>query len=106
MTCVKAITQIGKTVTIQLHVIPGSSQSIFPIGYNTWRQCIEMKVKAIAQDNKANNEVKELIASFFHIPRKDISIISGHKQREKTISIKNGDINSICKKIKETINGL
>lgn len=106
MTCADAITRTHNAVTIQVHVIPGSSQSLFPTGYNSWRHCIEMKVKAVAKDNKANSEVKELIASFFHISLKDVSIVSGDKQREKTISIKNGDIINICTKIKETLNGL
>jgi len=93
-------------VQIKLHVIPGSSKSVFPSGFDNWRKSIEIKVKAKAKDNKANIEVIEKIASFFNISSKNINIIAGQKSREKIVLIKNTDINKICKKIEDSINEL
>ena len=106
MSCKNAISLSRDGVLIKLHVIPSSSQSVFPAGYNEWRKCIEIKVKAEAKENKANNEVVEKIAEYFNISPKDIYIISGQQGREKTISIRNVQIDKICKKIEESLHGL
>jgi uncharacterized protein (TIGR00251 family) len=95
-----AISTSGNGIIIKVHVTPGSSKSIFPAGYNDWRGCFEIKVKAEAKENKANNEVIERIAEYFNISPKDISIISGHKDRNKTILIKNIEIDDIRKKLR------
>ena len=84
-----AINLSKKGILLKLHVMPGSFQSVFPSGYNEWRRSIEIKVKAEAKENKANNEVTRKIAEYLDISEKDICIVSGEKSREKTILIKN-----------------
>jgi len=106
MNCNDAISLSKDIVLIKIHVIPSSSQSLFPAGYNNWRQCVEVKVKAAAKDNKANIEVIEKIAGYFNISLENIHIISGKKGREKTVSIKNIQKRDVCKKIEESLNGL
>jgi len=106
MNCNDAISLSKNIVLIKIHVIPGSSQSLFPTAYNNWRQCIEVKVKAAAKDNKANIEVIEKIAEYFNISVKNIHIVSGKKGREKTVSIKNIQKRDVCRKIKESLHGL
>ena len=106
MNCTEAISLSKNKILLRICVHPNSSQSLFPAGYNKWRKCIEIKVKAITRDNKANIETVEKIAKYFNIPQKDITIISGHKRREKTISIKNIQKIDVCKKIEESLNGL
>jgi uncharacterized protein (TIGR00251 family) len=59
-----AVKESKEGVLLQLHVVPGSSQSVFPAGYNSWRKRLEIKVQSEAKDNKANIEVRETIASF------------------------------------------
>ena len=86
--------------------MPGSSQSIFPAGYNNWRQCFEVKVKSAAKDNKANVEATTIIAKYFNILPKDVSIVSGQKGREKTVAIKNIKKADVCRKIEESLHGL
>ena len=93
-------------IYLKLHVIPGSSQSIFPAGYNQWRNLIEIKVKAEAKENQANKEIINKIAEYFNIPTKNITITSGEKSREKTIAINHLKIDKIWKKIQETLDGL
>lgn len=100
MNCNNAISQIEKDVLIKIHVIPSSSQSIFPAGYNKWRKSIEMKVKAAAKENRANNEIIEKISTYFNILPKDVSIISGYKSREKTVLLKNIQISDVLKKLR------
>ena len=60
-----AIKSSKQGVILRVHVVPGSSQSLFPAGYNQWRKCIEIKVRSEAKDNKANNEVIKTVAEFF-----------------------------------------
>ena len=91
---------------MKLHVLPGSSKSIFPAGYNNWRNSIEIKVKSQAKDNKANIEVINKIAEYLNIPLRDILIISGQKNREKTVAINNLQIDEIYNKIQGSLNGL
>ena len=101
-----AINLSKKGILLKLHVMPGSFQSVFPSGYNEWRRSIEIKVKAEAKENKANNEVIHKIAEYLDISEKDICIVSGEKIREKTILIKDLSIGKICKKLEESLNGL
>ena len=106
MNCNNAISQSKDKILIKIHVTPGSSQSVFPTGYNKWRNCVEIKVKSEAKDNKANNEVIEKIAKYFNILTTDVKIISGHNIREKTISINKKLKSEVCNKIEESLNGL
>jgi uncharacterized protein (TIGR00251 family) len=93
-------------IQIKLHVIPGSSKSVFPSGFDNWRKSIEIKVKAKAKDNKANIEVIEKLASFFNISSKNINIIAGQKSREKIVSIQDIELKKVCSKIEDSLNEL
>lgn len=95
-----AIKQSNKGVILCLHVIPGSSQTVFPYNYNLWRKAIEIKVRSEAKDSKANNEVRETIAWFFRLCTKDVVLISGEKSREKTICLKKISIDDVTEKLK------
>jgi len=106
MNCNNAISLSKDEILIKIHVIPGSSQSIFPSGYNNWRNCIEIKVKALAKENKANEEVIENISNYFNVMTKKVSIVSGKNRRDKIVSIKNIKKNYVCRKIEESLNGL
>lgn len=106
MNCKDAISLSKDEILIKIHVIPGSSQSLFPAGFNIWRNCIEIKVKSLAKENKANEEVIEKISNYFNILKKDVYIVSGEKGREKIVSIKNIQKKDVCRKIEESLNGL
>lgn len=97
-----ALSHSKEGILLKLHVIPSSSQSLFPAGYNQWRKCIEIKVQSEAKEGKANTEVLEQIAAYFDIPEKNITIVSGHKGRDKTISIRNVPMVHVCKKLEES----
>ena len=101
-----AVKESKEEVLLQLHVVPGSFQSVFPAGYNQWRKRIEIKVESEAKDNKANIEVRETIASFFQLPVKDVTLISGLKSREKTVSLSHVSLDEVYRKLMESLHGL
>ncbi len=86
-------------VIIRVHVVPGSSETLFPAGYNPWRNCIETKVQSAAQENKANIEIIETIAWFFGLPARNVLLVSGEKSREKTLVLKGISLDSVLKKL-------
>jgi uncharacterized protein (TIGR00251 family) len=101
-----AIKSSNQGVLLCLHVVPGSSEAVFPAGYNQWRKCIEIKVRSEAKDNKANNEVVETIAGFFKITSKNVILMSGQKSREKTVALKKIPVVTVCERLEESFHGL
>ena len=101
-----AIKSSNQGVILCLHVVPGSSQILFPAGYNQWRKCIEIKVRSEAKENKANNEVVETIAGFFKISQKNVILVSGQKSREKTVALKKVPIDTVYDRLEESFHGL
>jgi uncharacterized protein (TIGR00251 family) len=101
-----AIKSSNQGVLLCLHVMPGTSQILFPAGYNQWRKCIEIKVQSEAKNNKANNEVVEIIAGFFKISPKNVILVSGQKGREKTVTLKKISIDTIYERLEESFHGL
>jgi uncharacterized protein (TIGR00251 family) len=101
-----AIKSLKQGVILCVHVVPGSSQSLFPAGYNQWRKCIEIKVHAEAKDNKANNEVIKTVAEFFKVPVKDVILMSGQNSREKTIFLDKISVDMVCSQLEESLHGL
>jgi len=74
---------------LDLFVKTNADKNCFPIGFNKWRKRIEIKVCSEAKDNKANLDVIREVAKFFNKSIKDVFIISGEKNKEKTILIRN-----------------
>ena len=92
--------------TINLFVTPGARSIIFPAGYNKWRGCVEIKVSSPAKDNKANKEVIKTVANFVNKPVENVYVVSGSKNRSKTILIKGISPDAVSKKLEESLNGL
>jgi len=101
-----AIKSSNQGIILCLHVVPGSSQTIFPAGYNQWRKCIEIKVCSKVKDNKANNEVIETVAGFFRVSVKDVILMSGQKSREKIICLSNISVDKACAQLEESFHEL
>jgi uncharacterized protein (TIGR00251 family) len=102
----KAIEEKDNKLVLRVHVTPKSSTSVFPAGFDRWRNCIEVKVQAEAQDNKANHEVLEVIAQFCHIPVSQIRIISGLKGRLKVVAISGSELGQIRRRLEDTFYGV
>ncbi|HSB05623.1 MAG TPA: DUF167 domain-containing protein [Thermodesulfobacteriota bacterium] len=47
-----------------------------------------VKVKAPAQENRANQEVIKTLAEYFHLPKSRISIVAGFRSKQKVVEIK------------------
>jgi uncharacterized protein (TIGR00251 family) len=106
MTSIKdAVKHSSQGVLVSLHVVPGSSDPLFPSGYNPWRNCIEIKVRSTASENKANIEVLETLAEFFRIAKQDVQLISGGKNREKTVLLRSISFDTVCTKLEEAFHG-
>jgi hypothetical protein len=101
-----AITMVTNGVCIRLHVLPGSSEAVFPAGYNPWRNAIEIKVQAAAKAHQANNEVIRQVAVYLKVPTKDVIIVSGEKSKDKIILVKNSSDFLVRKQIEEGLHGL
>jgi len=91
---------------INLFVTPGVQSTIFPAGYNKWRRCIEIKIKSPAKDNRANKDVIKSVAEFLDKPVKDVFVVTGIKNRSKSVLIKGISIETVSERIKESLNGL
>ena len=100
-----AIKRSNQGVLLCLHVIPGSSQNIFPVKYDQWRKSLEIKVKSEAKDNKANTETIETVAGFFRLPVKDVVLASGEKSRKKTVCLKNTSVDVVTAKLQGSLHG-
>ncbi len=72
------------TKLITLIVKPQSKQAdIKQIDTTTY----EIAIKAKPEKGKANKEIIELLAKFFNIKKNQITIVKGHKSRQKIIQI-------------------
>jgi uncharacterized protein len=49
-----------------------------------------VKVKAPPRENRANQEVIETLAEYFHIPKSRISIVTGLRSKQKVVELKGG----------------
>ena len=69
---------------ISIRVKPNSKESqIEEIGPNR----LLVKVKAPPRENRANQEVMEILSKHFQVPRSRISILSGLKSKKKVVKI-------------------
>ena len=69
---------------IKVKVIPGSKkQEVIEMGDGT------LRVKLCSQPlkGKANKELVELLASYYKVPKSEISIASGHTSKQKLVEV-------------------
>jgi uncharacterized protein (TIGR00251 family) len=100
-----AIKKSNQGVLLSLHVMPGSSQAVFPSRFDQWRKSIEIKVRSEAKDNKANKEVLETVAGFFGLSAKDVVLVSGEKNRQKTVCLKKISTEVVTAKLQVSFHG-
>jgi uncharacterized protein (TIGR00251 family) len=79
----KAITPTKDGVFLNIEVSPKSDKFRI-MGYNQWRESVDVKIKSLPQKGKAN---KEIITEFSKITKTVVEIISGHKSHHKTLKI-------------------
>jgi len=68
-------------VRISARVSPKSAKpGIERVGESTFK----IKVKASPEKGKANKEVVERVADYFHVPKSKVRILRGHTAQKKT----------------------
>ncbi|MDP1552672.1 MAG: DUF167 family protein [Methanobacteriaceae archaeon] len=79
----KAVKEIDGGIMVDIEVSPNAYK--FQIsGYNSWREKIEIRIKSLPQKGKAN---KEIIKELSKLTKKEVEIISGLKNHQKTVKI-------------------
>ncbi len=88
-------------IIITFKILPNSSRNEFI------KNGDEIKVKITAQpiDGKANKCLIEFLSKTFKVPKSYFEIIRGETSKEKTISIKNIDVEKI-NQIKSFVNSI
>lgn len=92
-----AVKRSAGGVTLELEVVPGSSESRFPAGYNEWRGRIEAKVRAPPEDGKANAELCGLVAAALGVPPAHVRVTSGQTSRRKSVTVAGIDVAAVLR---------
>ena len=91
---------------LDIFVNTEAKKNLFPTCYNKWRKRVEIKVISPPKDSMANIDVIKTSAKFFDTPIKNVWIVSGKKNKEKTLLVKGFSVNSLIKRLRESLNGL
>jgi uncharacterized protein (TIGR00251 family) len=92
----------GRT-KVRLHVSPGSSESGFT-GYDPWRKRINVSTSSQPKKGEANSELMSLISKWFGIEESMVEIVSGKKDRSKSVSIEGldeGEVLEVLERMEE-----
>lgn len=86
-------------VALDVEVVPGSRESVFPAGFNTWRGRLEAKVRAPPEDGKANAELCALVADSLAVPAARVAVTSGATSRRKTLTVSGLDVDEAARRL-------
>jgi len=101
MPAARVLTHTSDGILLRIHVTPGTAKTLFPAGFNEWRQALEARLHAPAQENKANDELLQVLSGFFALRPQDLSITAGHSSRDKIILLKRITEPQLLRKIKD-----
>ena len=79
----KAVTEVQDGILVDIEVSP-KSKKFEIIGYNEWREKIEIRIKSVPQKGKANQEI---VKEFEELTKNKVEIVSGFKSQHKTLKI-------------------
>ncbi len=83
-----AVQDVPGGVRLLLEVAAGAKAARFPDGFNPWREGrIGIRVKAPAQEGRANEEVIRTLAAFFEHPTARIHIEAGQTDARKALRL-------------------
>ena len=82
----------NNAILMSVYIVPRASKSEIVGIYN---DCVKIKLNAQPKDNEANKELIYFLSKSLKTPRSKIEIISGHKQRNKVVSLINCDFKKI-----------
>ncbi len=74
----------GTVLTLQIKVFPRSPRAcVGPVDAGR----LQVRVRAVAEDGKANDAVVSALAQAFEVPRDAVRILSGHAARAKVVRV-------------------
>lgn len=73
-------------VLMDIEVQPGASRQGI-VGFNRWRTRLNVAVGAQAIEGRANRAVVTVLSSLLAAPSADVSIVTGHTSRQKTVRL-------------------
>ncbi len=82
-----ALQETPDGVRILVEVSPGARQDQFPAGFNPWRGRIGVRVRAPAQDGRANKAVLALVAAALDVPAAQVVLAAGASDTRKTVAV-------------------
>ena len=71
-------------IVLELHVQPGAKRSEFAGRHG---ERLKVRLAAPAVDNKANEALVEFLAEYYGVPRRNVTIVSGVRSRQKRVVI-------------------
>ena len=87
---------------IDVEVTPRSSDQGIR-GYDEWRKCIKVAVKAEAKDGRANSELITYLSKLLAVPPKRVSITSGQTSSKKKIFVEGLEMDAIKERFGEAL---
>lgn len=78
-------------ITFDIRVTPRSSKNEVRVE----NENIKVYLHTIPEDGKANRECVCLLASFFSVPKQNVTIIRGLKSRSKTVTVKEPSLEKV-----------
>ena len=81
-------------VILSVSVQPSAKRSGIE-GIDIWRGCLQVAVRAQPQKGVANKAVCELLSQAFDIPLVSVTVIAGHRSRQKSVRFREVTIASI-----------
>ncbi|MES2153535.1 MAG: DUF167 domain-containing protein [bacterium] len=83
-----AVQEAPGGVRLLLEVTAGAKEMRFPDGFNPWRDGrIGIRVRAPAQEGRANEDVIRVLAAFFGHPTARIHIEAGQSDSRKSVRL-------------------
>ncbi len=103
MTARQALRGSDDGVFLDLDVSPGAQDASFPSGYNPWRERVEARVRSPPQDGAANRELTELVAGFFDVDPRAVSIVQGATGRRKTLLLRGASLGTVADRLGDAL---
>lgn len=84
-----AVQEAPAGIRLLVEVAAGAREARFPDGFNPWRDGrIGLRVRAPAQEGRANAEVCAALAAFFGVPGAQVSLESGATDARKAVLVR------------------
>ncbi len=78
----------GGSVVLRVRLTPkGGRDAIESLAETPEGPALKARVRAVPEDNAANTALTALVAQWLGVPKRDVTLIGGHKSRTKTVAI-------------------